>query len=76
MPRISGTSVKNAATYLISFACEFEIKAIINAPRAGRNMINERILKFNLLPPKFNYTLLNINTPAIKAMIPSPMTRP
>jgi hypothetical protein len=52
MPRISGTSVKNAATYLISFACEFEIKAIINAPRAGRNMIKERILKFNLLPPK------------------------
>jgi hypothetical protein len=52
MPRISGNSVKNAATYLISFACEFEIKAIINAPRAGRNMIKERILKFNLLPPK------------------------
>ncbi len=75
-PRINGTRVKNAAMYLISFARELEIQAIINAPRAGRNMINERILKFNLLPPLSNYTLLNINTPAIKAIRPSPMTSP
>jgi hypothetical protein len=76
IPRIRGTKVKNTAIYLISFAREFGIKAIINAPRAGRNMINERMLKFNLLPPLSNYTLLNINIPAINAMIPSPIARP
>jgi hypothetical protein len=52
-PRIRGISVKSAATYLISFAREFEIQAIISAPIIGRNIINERtvLLKFNVLPP-------------------------
>ena len=75
-PRIKGIRVKDAAIYLISFAWELEIQAIIIAPRAGRKIINERILKFNLLPPTRNYTLLKINTLTIKAMIPSPMTKP
>jgi hypothetical protein len=51
IPRIKGIRVKDAAIYLISFAWELEIQAIIIAPRAGRKIINERILKFNLLPP-------------------------
>jgi hypothetical protein len=48
-----GIRVKSAATYLISFAREFEIQAIISAPSIGRNIINERtvLLKFNVLPP-------------------------
>ena len=75
-PRIKGIRVKAAAIYLINFARELEMQAIIIAPRAGRKIINERMLKFNLLPPTRNYTLLNINTLTIKAMIPSPMTKP
>ena len=75
-PRIKGIRVKAAAIYLISFARELEIQAIIIAPRAGRKIINERTLKFNLLPPTSRYTRLNINTLAIKARIPIPITRP
>ena len=76
MPRISGIRVKVAARYLISLAFEFDRQAIIIAPRAGRKIINERTLKFNLLPPTSRYTRLNINTLAIKARIPIPITRP
>jgi predicted nucleic acid-binding Zn-ribbon protein len=51
IPRIKGIRVKAAAIYLINFARELEMQAIIIAPRAGRKIINGRKLKFNLLPP-------------------------
>jgi hypothetical protein len=54
MPKIRGTRVNNAAIYLISFARELDMQATIIAPRAGRKIIIERILKFNLLPPTSN----------------------
>jgi hypothetical protein len=53
IPNIRGINVNNAATYLISFARELEMQAIISAPKIGKNIINERtvLLKFNVLPP-------------------------
>lgn len=55
--KIRGIKVNVAAIYLISFACELDIKAIKIAPRAGRKIIIDRTLKFNLLPPTSIYLL-------------------
>jgi hypothetical protein len=57
IPSSSGIKVKAAAMYLISLAFEFEMQAIIIAPRVGRKIISERILKFNPLPPVRKFTL-------------------
>jgi predicted nucleic acid-binding Zn-ribbon protein len=53
-PKIRGIKVKIAAMYLINLARELDMQAIIIAPKAGRKIINERMLKFNLLPPTSN----------------------